>query len=79
MGDHSGAQKRKSALTALPPQVKSEDARDAEQLIEKVAKTIYEGWAGQPGYVPWQEGGNSNMQNLARARARAATQGDHHG
>lgn len=58
------------ALTAYTQQVKSEDARDVE--VEKAAKVIYEGWADQLGYKPWEEGGNSYKQAVARAQARAS-------
>jgi hypothetical protein len=40
--------------------------------IETAAKAIYESWQDQKGYVPWQDGGNSNMQDKARDLARKA-------
>lgn len=40
-----------------------------DQDIETRAKKIYEGWSDQPGYVPWQDGGNSLMQDAARQQA----------
>lgn len=36
------------------------------QLVEAFAKKHYESWAGQDGYVPWQDGGNSDKQEEAR-------------
>ena len=38
--------------------------------IEAESRAIYESWADQPGFVPWMEGGNSTMQEKARAEAR---------
>ena len=38
--------------------------------VERLAKEIYEGWKRQPGYTPWQDGGNSHMQERARDLAR---------
>jgi len=36
------------------------------QAKESAAKAIYETWNNQPGYVQWQDGGNSHMQDKAR-------------
>lgn len=41
-------------------------------LVEAMAKAIYAKWDKLPGWVPWVDGGNSNMQDLARDCARAA-------
>jgi len=38
--------------------------------IEADARRIYESWADKPGFVPWEAGGNSTMQEVARAEAR---------
>lgn len=38
--------------------------------IEADARRIYESWADKPGFVPWEVGGNSTMQEVARAEAR---------
>jgi len=38
--------------------------------IEVEARRIYESWAKKPGFVPWEAGGNSTMQEVARAEAR---------
>ncbi|WP_095189066.1 hypothetical protein [Pseudomonas sp. Irchel 3E19] len=38
--------------------------------IEAKARSIYESWADRPGFVPWEAGGNSTMQEVARAEAR---------
>lgn len=35
-------------------------------LLERVAKQIYDSWKDQFGWVPWQDGGNSDKQNEAR-------------
>ncbi|MFJ7792304.1 hypothetical protein [Pseudomonas sp. NPDC096950] len=43
-----------------------------EALLEAFAKELYERWAGQSGYVPWVERGNSLKQDEARRLARAA-------
>ncbi len=49
--------------------------------LEDAARTQYEGWTGQAGYVPWVPGGNSLKQDEARdivmraALARATQQG----
>jgi hypothetical protein len=39
----------------------SEPYKDSES-----AKALYETWNNQPGYVQWQDGGNSHMQDKAR-------------
>jgi hypothetical protein len=41
-------------------------------LLEAEARVIYESWSGQPGFVPWVDGGNSTMQGEARGEARRA-------
>jgi len=38
--------------------------------IEADARRIYESWVDKPGFVPWETGGNSAMQEVARAEAR---------
>ncbi|AZD50527.1 hypothetical protein [Pseudomonas chlororaphis] len=43
-----------------------------EALLEVAARTTYETWSQQPGYVPWVEHGNSLKQEEARAMVRAA-------
>lgn len=40
-------------------------------IVEAIAKKIYERWYAQPGYVSWQEGGNSDKQELARDTAKS--------
>jgi hypothetical protein len=56
------------ATPSVQPDVEAvSEARDAAR--EARAKTIYESWKGQPGYVPWMEGGNSLMQDRARQQA----------
>lgn len=40
--------------------------------IEAMAKAIYSKWDKLQGWVPWVDGGNSHMQELARDCARAA-------
>lgn len=40
--------------------------------LEAMAKAIYAKWDKLPGWVPWVDGGNSDMQHLARDCARAA-------
>lgn len=46
------------------------------QAVENVAKVIYEQWRSMPGFVEWQEGGNSHRQTEARELARKALCGD---
>lgn len=46
-----------------------------DQLVEAFAKKHYETWADQEGYVPWQEGGNSDKQEEARKVARSVVDG----
>jgi len=41
-------------------------------VVEAVAKAIYEQWVAAPGYVAWVDGGNSLKQDDARRIARAA-------
>lgn len=43
--------------------LKARDAREAR------AREIYNRWEGEPGFVPWQDGGNSDMQDKARRMA----------
>lgn len=45
------------------------------QLVEIFAKKHYETWADQEGYVPWQEGGNSDKQEEARKIALSLVDG----
>ena len=40
--------------------------------LEAKAQAIYEEWSAKPGYLEWVAGGNSTMQNEARALARRA-------
>jgi len=37
---------------------------------EAAAKALYETWHSQPGYLPWQDGGNSLKQDEARELVR---------
>lgn len=40
---------------------------EVERLAsEAVAKALYDSWSDQPGWVPWVERGNSDMQERAR-------------
>ena len=39
---------------------------------EAAAKALYETWHSQPGYLPWQDGGNSQKQDEARELVRLA-------
>jgi len=39
---------------------------------EACAKALYETWHSQPGYLPWQDGGNSQKQDEARELVRLA-------
>lgn len=41
-------------------------------VIERTAKAIYNQWSKEPGYTPWQDGGNSDMQEKARKLAAEA-------
>lgn len=62
---------RFKALKAnIDPQPEQDNA--SALAIEVKAKAIYESWSAQPGFVPWAEGGNSIMQDDARALARRA-------
>jgi len=50
---------------------KSSGLKSATELsIEGVAKLVYQTWHLMPGYVSWQNRGNSNMQEKARDVAR---------
>lgn len=40
--------------------------------VETMARSIYENWSDQPGYVPWVDRGNSLKQDEARSLARSA-------
>ena len=42
------------------------------ELLELAAKALYETWQCQPGYLPWQDGGNSLKQDEARELVRLA-------
>lgn len=46
--------------------------------LESKALAIYEGWSNEPGYKPWVAGGNSLMQDRARAIARHLLNGACH-
>lgn len=37
---------------------------------EAAAKALYDTWGNMPGWVPWVDGGNSNMQDRARREAK---------
>lgn len=64
---------RFAALKAkIEPQPKQEYAVALE--LESKARAIYESWSAQSGFVPWVAGGNSDMQDKARAQARRATE-----
>lgn len=58
---------------ALKANIDPQPEQDTAALaIEAKAKAIYELWSEIPGFVPWADGGNSTMQNEARALARRA-------
>ncbi|MEN5313385.1 hypothetical protein [Pseudomonas koreensis] len=62
---------RFEALKAkIDPQPEQDNTAALE--LEARAKTIYENWSEIPGFLPWADGGNSAMQNEARAQARRA-------
>ena len=42
------------------------------ELLELAAKALHETWHSQPGYLPWQDGGNSLKQDEARELVRLA-------
>lgn len=46
------------------------DLGGAYAVVENTAKTVYNGWRDERGWVPWVEGGNSLMQDEAREVAR---------
>ena len=54
----------------VQPAAKAQDAKDAAN--EAAAKALYKTWHSLPGYVPWQDGGNSLMQDEARKLVRLA-------
>lgn len=56
---------------SVVPSAKEEIGVNCKQLIEDLAKKHYETWSNQPGYVPWQEGGNSDKQEEARDIVRS--------
>lgn len=41
-----------------------------DEIEEDFAKSIYEGWKDQEGWVPWVERGNSLKQKEARSQAK---------
>jgi hypothetical protein len=47
-------------------------AKPDTDLVERVAKVIYEQWSGNPHYSPWVDGGNSFKQDDCRALAHKA-------
>lgn len=52
---------RLAALASAPVgQTRDPYANDA------AAKALYDSWSNLPGWVPWREHGNSNMQEKAR-------------
>jgi hypothetical protein len=55
---------------ALAARIEVVDVAPAAPDIEPQARAIYESWSTQPGFVPWVDGGNSTMQQKARAEAR---------
>lgn len=59
---------------AMKAKIGQQDETDnaAALALEAKAKAIYEGWSELHGFVPWAEGGNSVMQDEARAKARRA-------
>jgi len=68
----------KQAITAIKealaqpvqPEAKVQNTEDAAN--EAAAKALYETWHSQPGYLPWQDGGNSHKQDEARELVRLA-------
>lgn len=56
----------------INPQPEKDKAAALE--LEARARAIYEGWSALTGFVPWVEGGNSAMQDEARAQARRVTE-----
>jgi hypothetical protein len=54
----------------VQPEAKVQNAKDAAN--EAAAKALYETWHSQPGYLPWQDGGNSLKQGEARKLVRLA-------
>lgn len=46
------------------------DQGPTEAEIESYAKVLYSAWSTRPGFKPWVDGGNSMMQDKARAMAR---------
>jgi len=60
----------KALKAAVDPEHEPACATAAE--LEAKAQAIYEKWAAKPGYVEWVVGGNSVMQDEARALARRA-------
>ena len=53
-------------------QVYQHSAASERAELEAAAKKVYEQWAGQPGYLPWVDYGNSIMQDKARSAATKA-------
>lgn len=66
-GDYCFTEDEFKAFLAERDQLAIKEKDDA--VREALAKYIYEQWASHDGYVPWVDGGNSLMQDKARAEA----------
>ncbi len=58
------------ATTSPTDALREHDAK----LVEDAAKAIYSQWTSRDGYVPWVDGGNSLMQDVARGIAKGFMQ-----
>ena len=63
-----------SAANAAIQAAYGQGKKDAvsKELSESVARAIYMQWRDLPGYLPWQDGGNSLIQDSARRIADLA-------
>lgn len=57
------------AIDAAMQSGKPPEPNHEAEALEAKAKKIYDSWSQLLGWVPWVEGGNSNMQNKARHEA----------
>ncbi|MBM3927619.1 MAG: hypothetical protein FJ335_04050 [Sphingomonadales bacterium] len=59
----------RAALTADKPEDTQAKSTSDRLANDAAAKALYDSWSSQPGWVPWVERGNSDMQEEARRLA----------
>jgi hypothetical protein len=63
---------RDGGIEAVTKFRKATEAKVREEMVERFAEHIYNGWRDIPGWVPWTPRGNSLKQDEARDQAKAA-------